>query len=219
MHFNIRSLTKNFNTLEEILGSLDSNPDIIGITETKLNQFSIDSLNLNNYTLTHINNSKTNAGGTALYTSNSLKVTPRPDIQFEMDSVESSWCEIDNGNHNKTIVVGCIYRHPHNNLTVFTDQLNNIIRSINSNKQELFLCGDLNIDFMKVSSHLHTEEYLDMLFSHGLMPIITKPTCITSHTATLIDHIYTNHPLSYITPGIATVDISDHLPVFLLYDI
>ncbi|EDO42599.1 predicted protein [Nematostella vectensis] len=62
-----------------------------------------------------------------------------------------------------------------------------------------------------------TDEYLDMLFSNGLMPIITKPTRITSHTATLIDHIYTNCPISHVTPGILTVDISDHLPIFCTF--
>ena len=67
---------------------------------------------------------------------------------------------------------------------------------------------------MKVNSHCQTEEYLDMLFSHGLLPIITKSTRTTSYNATLIDHIYTNS--SHIVPGIATVDISDHLPIFCI---
>ena len=44
--------------------------------------------------------------------------------------------------------------------------------------------------------------------------IITKPTRITDHTATLIDHIYTNTPEKLITSGICLADISDHLPVF-----
>ena len=36
------------------------------------------------------------------------------------------------------------------------------------------------------------------------------------HSATLIDHIYTNSSISHITSGIATIDISDHLPVFCI---
>ena len=40
-HCNTRSLPKNFDTLEEILNSLDSKPDVLGITETKLNELSI----------------------------------------------------------------------------------------------------------------------------------------------------------------------------------
>ena len=213
-HCNTRSLSKNFDTLEEILNSLDSMPDILGITETKLNQFSATNLDLNNYNLFRTD-SKTNAGGTALYISNTLKAIPRYDIGFDMDQVESTWCQIDNGK-KRSIVVGCIYRHPNNNLTNFIDQLNNIIKSINPNKYDLFLLGDINIDFMKANSHPETDEYLNMLFSHGLLPIVTKPTRITCHSATLIDHIYTNYSISHITSGIATIDISDHLPVFCI---
>ena len=70
----------------------------------------------------------------------------------------------------------------------------------------------MNIDFLKVGTHSKTEDYLDMLYSSNLLPVITKPTRITSHTATLIDHIYTNASTDQIIPGIVTTDISDHLP-------
>ena len=212
-HCNTRILSNNFNLLEEILDSMDSQPDILGITETKLNESSVNNLDLKNYKLFRTD-SKTNAGGTALYIANSLQAVPRYDIGFDMDQVESTWCEIDNGKNKKPTVVGCIYRHPNSNLLNFTDQLNNIIKSINPDICNYFLIGDTNIDFMKVNSHCQTEEYLDMLFSHGLLPIITKPTRITSYTATLIDHIYTNS--SHTVPGIATVDISDHSPIFCI---
>ena len=43
-----------------------------------------------------------------------------------------------------------------------------------------------------------------------MLPEITKSTRITSHTATLIDHICTNSFNQQTVPGIATVDISDH---------
>ncbi|CAH3173499.1 unnamed protein product, partial [Porites evermanni] len=51
------------------------------------------------------------------------------------------------------------------------------------------------------------------LLSLGFMPIITKPTRITDHTATLIDHIYTNTPEKLIKSGLCLADISDHLPL------
>ena len=72
----------------------------------------------------------------------------------------------------------------------------------------------MNIDFLRVGTHSKTEDYLDMLYSSNLLPVITKPTRITSHTATLIDHIYTNASTDQIIPGIVTTDISDHLPTF-----
>ena len=46
------------------------------------------------------------------------------------------------------------------------------------------------------------------------MPMITKATRITNHSATLIDHIYTNSPEKIIKFGICLADISDHLPCF-----
>jgi hypothetical protein len=47
-------------------------------------------------------------------------------------------------------------------------------------------------------------------------PIITLPTRITSHTATLIDNIFTNHPDNYSFSGLLLSDISDHLPIFYI---
>ena len=76
----------------------------------------------------------------------------------------------------------------------------------------------MNIDFLKYNYHTQTEEYLDMLHSNNISPIITKPTRITNYTATLIDHIYTNNTKQMIS-GIATIDISDHLPTFCIVDI
>ena len=71
-----RTLSKNFDTFEEILNSLDSRPDILGITETKRIELSITYLDLNNCNL-YRTDTKTNAGGTALYISNTLTaITP-----------------------------------------------------------------------------------------------------------------------------------------------
>ena len=60
-----------------------------------------------------------------------------------------------------------------------------------------------------------TSEYLDMLLDLGYLPIITKPTRITDHSATLIDHIYTNVPQKVVKSGICFAGITDHLPIFL----
>ena len=53
-----------------------------------------------------------------------------------------------------------------------------------------------------------------MLLDLGYMPLITKATRVTDHTATLIDHIYTNVPQKITKAGICLADITDHLPVF-----
>ena len=80
-HCNTRSLSKNFNTLKEILNSVDSRPDILGITQTKLNEFSITNLDLTSFALTQ---KLMPVHGTALYISNPLKAIPLYDIGFDM---------------------------------------------------------------------------------------------------------------------------------------
>jgi hypothetical protein len=140
----------------------------------------------------------------------------RPDIKFKMPLVESCWCEIICGKNKPNIIVGCIYKHPTANLSDFTLELEGIIKNISEKNHHIYIIGDINIDFLKYNDHPKTKEYLDMLYSNNLVPLITKPTRITNHTATLIDHIYTNAPIHDTVSGIALVDLSDHLPVFCI---
>ena len=47
-----------------------------------------------------------------------------------------------------------------------------------------------------LNGHPPTEAYLDMRYSNNLLPVISKPTRLTYHSATLIiDHIYTKRQL------------------------
>ena len=115
-------------------------------------------------------------------------------------------------------MLGCVYKHPSANVEEFTLKFDELLKELNLNKYDAYILGDMNIDLLKHHTHQQTGRYLDMLFSHDLLPVITKPTRITSHTATLIDHIYTNTVNSLVS-GILTIDISDHLPVFCMTDI
>ena len=215
-HFNISSLQKNLALLEDFLYSLDKRPEILAITETRLNANSVCNVDLLNYELYHTD-SPTLAGGAAIYITKTLKSIPRPDIKFNMQLVESCWVEIDPCNGKAPILIGSIYRHPGANIEEFTKQLDDLIKKL-QNRHQLYILGDMNIDFFKYNHHAQTEEYLDMLHSNNISPVITKPTRITNHTATLIDHIYTKN-INQMISGIATVDISDHLPTFCIADI
>ena len=50
--------------------------------------------------------------------------------------------------------------------------------------------------------------------SYGLTSLITKPTRVTSNTAALIDHFFTNDDIHEIETYIITSDISDHFILF-----
>ena len=50
---------------------------------------------------------------------------------------------------------------PKSNLDLFNDQLEEILRHLNQCKTDLWILGDLNVDFCKFITHNPTEKYLD----------------------------------------------------------
>jgi len=90
----------------------------------------------------------------------------------------------------------------------------NYLYNLNNKSKEVFVLGDININFLNYNRDNKISDYLDMLLDLGYMPLITKATRITDYTATLIDHIYTNVPQKITKVGICFADITDHLPVY-----
>ena len=57
------------------------------------------------------------------------------------------------------------------------------------------------------------------MYSKGLYPTsITKPSRITTHSATVIDNILTNIMTSNLEGGLLINDITVHLPVFVIHE-
>ena len=74
---------------------------------------------------------------------------------------------------------------------------------------------DHNLDLLKSDLHKPTQSFLEMLYEVNMIPTITKPTRITTSSATLIDNILLNVELCASTiSGIIEDNISDHLPCF-----
>ena len=105
-----------------------------------------------------------------------------------MPLVESVWVEIATPQNKKPILVDCIYKHPGANIDEFNVKLEETMKLFNPNKYQLYILGDMNIDVFKCNSHPPTEAYLDILYSNTLLPIITKPTRLAYHSATLRVH-------------------------------
>ena len=96
-------------------------------------------------------------------TSHLPNAIPRSDLKFDSDDqAESCWIEILR-QHKPSIIVGCLYKHPSSNHDGFMSQLENVIRLLTQSKHQVFILGDLKIDFLKEGSHSKTEDYLDML--------------------------------------------------------
>ncbi|KAL5272936.1 hypothetical protein ACHWQZ_G000943 [Mnemiopsis leidyi] len=57
------------------------------------------------------------------------------------------------------------------------------------------------------------QKLISTLEKYGFAQTVSKPTRITDHSATLIDHVYTNHVANVVSCNILTLDISDHLAI------
>ena len=136
--------------------------------------------------------SKISKGGTAVYVNKSFDSLERNDIKINTDEFESTWVEIKN-KKSKNILVGCIYRHPHNNFKEFFQYLDETLSKLVKENKELYLCGDFNFDLLKTNIDHYTLHFFNLLCCYGFMPHILQPTRVTENSATVIDNIFSNN--------------------------
>ena len=115
------------------------------------------------------------------YISKELTFIRRRDLEITGDGIESCWVEITR-EKEKNIVIGCIYRHPVTDCAKLHNALKEQLSNLNNKSKEVFVFGDININFLNCNRDNKTSDYLDMLLDLGYMPLITKATRITDHT-------------------------------------
>ena len=216
LHMNIRSLNKNYLKIENMLLELNEYSDVIALTETKIKE-SGTKVNrvLNGFTFVH-NDTKTSAGGVDIYIKSNICFKLRQDLEIKCRDYESIWIEIlQNGKIN---VIGVIYRHPNYNFQEFQNNFLNTLHNFNKTRCKFYICRDFNINQLSYYTSSNVKCFTDSIMSLGCENMIKKPTRITTHSATLIDHIYTINTQNHITAGILKNDISDHLPIFVLIE-
>ena len=214
IHFNMRSLPKNLHKIEDFLFCCNALPKIIAISETKLKSSKVCNVNLNNYSFLH-NDSITQAGGVGLYVHSNIKYLIREDLFIDLEGCENLWIVIITPPNKKNMIISVIYRHSYCNVDLFQDKLCSVLKAISSYKYTI--CGDINIDLLKWESNIQTSNYMNELYSAGAVLAIDKPTRLTNTSATLIDHIYTNNLLNNVPVGILIYEVSDHLPVYIVF--
>ena len=154
-------------------------------------------------------------GGVALFIKDTIIFKCRHDLSNINDnSFESVFIEILNSRKRK-LIIGCIYRPPGRDINVFNDQFERLLQSISSGKSEYLLAGDYNVDLFKYETNTGTESFVNNLYCHSCLSLITRPTRFTEVSSTLKDNIITNTFNECSSYGVLIADISDHLPIFL----
>ena len=134
-----------------------------------------------------------------------------PELSAVSRDVEALWMTIHR-EHCKDVIICNTYRPPSGKLDRFVTYNNECIKSLDLSKVELFILGDMNVNYKNKTS----ADFKKLSFftkSNGLTQLITNTTRNTDKTISLLDLILTNS--KYISLS-GTLDhfISDHQPVF-----
>ena len=171
--------------------------------------------NLDNYSLVQLCRPKKSGGGVALYVKNGLNYLIRNDLSFSSPEIEILFIEIK-GSTAKPKLIGCVYRPPNTDVSQFNDRIKSCLNILDSEKKDIHLMGDFNVNLLNHHSHNKTNEFIETMFSYGLYPLISKPTRISTRSCTLIDNIFLNDFYENVETGLLYTDISDHFPIFCL---
>ena len=115
-----------------------------------------------------------------------------------------------------------MYRAPReevNIITTFIVELSHILTLLNRMKLPVYLCGDYNINLLKMHEKKSYEEFFKTMLVHSYLPNITLPTRLTDTSNTLIDNVFANSAKFEAVSGILINNISDHQAIFTIITI
>ena len=225
LNTNARSLLKQKSDYEIFLQDLYSHNgfsfDVLTFEESWLDENNSALANIDGYNLITKHKAGSKIGG-------GIAVLVRTHISFNVRDIsvpshlqnlfDCLFLDIRVGSID--IVLGVFYRSPSvNTVKELCTFLHPLLENLKSEKKEIIIMGDMNIDLLKTESHNDTAEYLDTFLEHGFIPKITVPTRITHQSATLIDHIFVKLSDVEHNCGTITTDISDHYCNFILSNI
>ena len=192
-HVTIRGLSKHFDEVHTLLHASKIPFDVIAITESKqsLNNDFLTNVTINDYQL-HTQPSKSACGGIATYVKKSLDHLILSNLNALEDEYETLWVEMNTGPQSKNIFCCCAYRHPDTDASKFIDYMESTLSKIENKNKIICVMGDFNLNLFNYETHTHTNDYVNSMVSHCLIPHILQPTSVTDHSATVIDNIFSN---------------------------
>ena len=209
---NIRRLNSKIPDIHNLMKTC-LQPDAILLSETWLKKHSPAPI-LPGYKLERNDRTCKKGGGVSIFIQNNCAYRRLQDLETEdSDCMESCFVEIKTSTTN--MIIGSIYRPPNTDPVDFTQKMQRVIEKARKQTKHLAIGLDHNLDLLKYEQHKPTQSFMEMLHEVNMIPTITKPTRITTSSATLIDNIFINIELCASTiSGIIEDNISDHLPCF-----
>ena len=168
LHLNIRSISNKFDSLKDLIISLNKDFSIIGLSENWLNDANNDQFEIKNYTHIHSHRSQKRGGGISLYITDQFDFQIRTDLTSTNEDVtELIFIEIKQKSM-KNIIVGIIYRPPGNKLEEFNKTLDIILSKIDKENKLCYIMGDFNVDLLKSETCKYANQFIEQLFTSSL---------------------------------------------------
>jgi len=211
IHFNIRSFSSNADELYAFLDKLNVRPGTIVLTETWFSPtYSVD---IEGYFAYHVYREDRRGGGVSIYVRSDYNSKLLPHLTQVSDVIEVCSVEVNAG--RSRVVIHGVYRPPENSVSLFTDELVNVIGDVRRSTHT-FVIGDTNVDLVSPSPLGY--EFIDMFRSSSFIPLISVPTRVTQDHASCLDHVWFNQ-LCDVNAGVFKVNITDHYPIFVVLPI
>ena len=217
MHLNAVSLVAHYDEIESLISAkISATPDILCISETRFKDSKVDYQSKlathPDYDLVY-DNSPTNAGGVAIYVKHNIKFTVNRELKLKVDDCESLFIELDISDKlilgsQKTVLIGCIYRHPRPQTESFLDSLSGILDHYTQRETPILIMGDINYDVSN-KDKASTKLYENMLNSFGCSNIISVSTRFGKSNNAILDHIITNYDLNKTVHGVLDFTMID----------
>ena len=227
LSLNCQSLFAKFDEIITFISTLREigiNFNVICLQETWIAEHMDTSLlNIDGYQLISQPRTCSTHGGLALYLDSRFNHQTLKFTNLTFSKWEYQFVQIDSDILHKSIIIGNVYRLPkqsNDDITDFLAGFSSILGNLENSNKEIVICGDFNLDLLRVGENAAIADFMGVLRSNSFVPKITIPTRFSERRATLIDNIFCklSNNYSQARTGVFTNRISDHQPYFISLD-
>jgi exonuclease III len=139
--------------LQNMLSTLDTEFDILILSETWLKPHNVEIYSIEGYSHEYVIRNKKAGGGLSIFIKNNIQYNLREDLKVNTDDIEMIWLEIKKENNffDKNLVIGGMNRRPGVNPDIFIDTLSEKLHIIKHQNKNCIYAGDFNLDLLNIN--------------------------------------------------------------------
>ena len=216
---NINSISKNLATLLAELRAVNTDFDLLILTETKLSDKISKIYEIPKYDHVSLNRTR-HGGGIRIYYRESFNVSICSDISGNLETHDALFIRLSL--KRLSLLIGCIYKSPRLSVSNFNNYLNHtlfndplIIQS------KCILVGDFNLDLNPARRWPESINNFNRIMKENgykqYVNVLTRCCHTTGLPVSLLDHAWINFDKQFRITVLPR--ITDHMPVCLSFDV